>query len=149
MQWPTTYPQRLGRVFAEAYRVSRPNAILAVNVGSRRVAGVYYPLAFHLVPLLEEVGWKLIQDTVWHIPNALPQPGHYMDKLFDAKHEYVLVFAKGYRYDHARMESPQGGREALVKATLFFDGGEPVGRPRGGYFEGPGRSPQGSPQYPS
>ncbi len=52
VQWPTTYLQRLGRVFAEAYRVSRPNAILAVNVGSRRVAGVYYPLAFYLVPLL-------------------------------------------------------------------------------------------------
>lgn len=75
VQWPTTYLQRLGRVFAEAYRVSRPNAILAVNVGSRRVAGVYYPLAFHLVPLLEEVGWKpQLTKRMVEIPSQAESP---------------------------------------------------------------------------
>ncbi len=94
------YLERLARVFREVYRVSKENGILAVNIGTRRVGGVYYPIAFDLRNTLKEVGWNLIDDIIWYIPNNLPQPRHYINKLFDNKYEHVLIFAKSYRYDY-------------------------------------------------
>ncbi len=30
-------------------------------------------------------GWKLWDILIWYIPNALPQPNSYMERLFDNK----------------------------------------------------------------
>lgn len=93
-----TYIERLNTVWEECYRLATPNSILVVNVKSRRAAKRFYPLAFDIAGRMET--WELWDTLIWYIPNALPQPNHYMNRLFDDKFEYLLVFKKGHPDEH-------------------------------------------------
>ncbi|MGD1087569.1 MAG: site-specific DNA-methyltransferase [Verrucomicrobiota bacterium] len=88
-----TYLNRMSRVWSECYRVAKPGGVLVINVNSRRNKGVLYPIAFDIYRTIQS--WKLWDINIWYIPNALPQPNHYMERLFDNKFEYLLVFLKG------------------------------------------------------
>lgn len=92
------YITRLNMVWKECYRTSKENGILAINVNSRRHLKVLYPIAFDIHRAMER--WKLIDILIWYIPNALPQPNHYIEKLFDNKFEFVLIYGKNYDYQH-------------------------------------------------
>ena len=63
--------------------------------------GVPWRLAF----ALQEAGWYLRDDCIWHKPNA--QPESVKDRPTRA-HEYVFLFAKSekYRYDTAAVRGP-------------------------------------------
>lgn len=87
------YLERLNSVWGECFRVAKENAVLIVNINSRRHQKQFYPIAFDIAQAIE--GWKLWDTVIWYIPNALPQPNHYMERLFDNKFEYLLVFIKG------------------------------------------------------
>ena len=87
------YLQRLGQVWQECHRVAKDDAVMIVNVNSRRHKKQFYPLAFDIARFAG--GWRLWDVMLWYIPNALPQPNHYMERLFDNKFEYLLVFIKG------------------------------------------------------
>lgn len=87
------YLQRLNRVWTQCHNKATDNAVMVVNVNSRRSKGVFYPLAFDIARTNSE--WKLWDVVVWYIPNALPQPNAYMERLFDNKFEYLLIFIKG------------------------------------------------------
>lgn len=89
-----TYLSRLGNVWTECFRVARDGAVLVIDVANRRRNKTYYPLA-HDIPRAMPPGWTFWDDVVWFIPNALPQPNHYMHRLLDNKHEHLLVFIKG------------------------------------------------------
>lgn len=92
------YLERLSRVWSECFRVTSEDAVLIVNVNSRRVGGQFYPIAMDVVHRMTD--WKLIQHAIWYIPNALPQPAKYITRLFDHKFEDLLIFAKNWDYDH-------------------------------------------------
>lgn len=62
-------------------------------MNSRRHKKRFYPIAFDIARTIK--GWQLWDHLIWYIPNALPQPNHYMERLFDNKHESLLVFIKG------------------------------------------------------
>lgn len=100
-----TYLSRLTNVWNECYRVAKDDAVLVVNIGNRRHQKVFYPIAMDIRERIE--GWKLWDVLIWYIPNALPQPNHYKDRLFDNKHEYLLVFTKdgstNYQFDKPRV----------------------------------------------
>lgn len=87
------YLCRLDKVWAECYRVSRPGAVLVINVNSRRYQKRFYPIPFDIAHRME--GWTFWDHVIWYIPNALPQPNHYMERLLDNKYESCLVFVKG------------------------------------------------------
>ncbi len=65
---------------------------MAVNIGNRRHKKRYYPIGMDIAASMQ--GWSLWDTLIWYIPNALPQPNHYMERLFDNKFEYVLIFTK-------------------------------------------------------
>lgn len=91
-----TYPDylnRLNTVWQECYRAAKDNSVLIVNINSRRHQKRFYPIAFDIAHSIEN--WQLWDVILWYIPNALPQPNHYMERLFDNKFEYLLVFVKG------------------------------------------------------
>lgn len=88
-----SYLTRLNRVWSECFRVARDGAVFVLNINSRRHKKRFYPIAFDIYK--EMHGWKLWDVLVWYVPNALPQPNHYMERLFDDKFEYLLVFIKG------------------------------------------------------
>lgn len=79
------YIKRLGVVWAECYRVAKPDGVLVINIGSKRHLGTYHPIAMDIHANMSD--WKMIDKYAWIIPNALPQPNHYTDKLPDNKHE--------------------------------------------------------------
>lgn len=91
------YLDDLAKVFDECYRCAADNAVLVVNVNSRRHKKRFYPIAFDIAARLR--GWRLWDHVIWYIPNALPQPNHYMERLLDNKHESCLVFTKDGRDD--------------------------------------------------
>ena len=87
------YLEGLDRIWAECYRVACEGAVFILNVNSRRKNGKFYPIAFDIYSRMKL--WTLWDILIWYIPNALPQPNHYMERLFDNKFEYLLVFLKG------------------------------------------------------
>lgn len=92
------YLEDLNRVWAECYRCAVDNAVLVVNVNSRRHQKRFYPIAFDIVAKMH--GWRLWDHVIWYIPNALPQPNHYIERLLDNKHESCLVFTKDGASDY-------------------------------------------------
>jgi DNA modification methylase len=87
------YLDRLSAVWDQCFRAGRDGSILVVNVNSRRHKKQFYPLAFDIARTVR--GWSLWDHVIWYIPNALPQPNHYIERLLDNKFESCLVFVKG------------------------------------------------------
>jgi DNA modification methylase len=86
------YLADLNRVWDECYRCATSNAVLVVNVNSRRVKKLFYPIAFDIVARMK--GWHLWDQVIWYVPNALPQPNYYMERVLDNKFESCLVFTR-------------------------------------------------------
>lgn len=87
------YLAELNEVWDECFRVAEDGAALIINVNSRRVKGKFYPIAFDIVRMMQK--WTFWDHNIWYIPNALPQPNAYMERLLDNKFESLLVFIKG------------------------------------------------------
>lgn len=86
------YLDDLSRVWSECYRCAAQDAVLIVNVNSRRVKKRFYPIAFDIAACMK--GWRVWDHVIWYIPNALPQCNHYMERVLDNKYESCLVFTK-------------------------------------------------------
>ncbi|MBV8555499.1 MAG: site-specific DNA-methyltransferase [Planctomycetaceae bacterium] len=86
------YLGQLNLVWDECYRCARRDAVLVINVNSRRHEKTFYPIAFDIVAAMRR--WRLWDHVIWYIPNALPQPNHYRERLLDNKFESCLVFTK-------------------------------------------------------
>lgn len=92
------YLARLNRVWDACYRAAKSTAVMVINVGNRRHKKRFYPIAFHIAERMK--GWTLWDVLIWYVPNALPQPNHYIERLFDNKFEFLLVFTKDNRIDY-------------------------------------------------
>lgn len=92
------YIARMNSVWQECYRLGKKDSVLTINVGNRRHKKRFYPIAFDIAESME--GWVLWDIIIWYIPNALPQPNHYMERLFDNKFEFILVFTKDGNTDY-------------------------------------------------
>lgn len=121
------YIERLNNVWNECYRVTANNGILVINVRSKRHKGTYHPIAMDICNKMQK--WKLIEHIIWYIPNALPQPNHYLNKLFDEKYEDVLVFAKNYDYTHTfnKIHVPQIYRKIDPRKDKMNRHGKSIG----------------------
>jgi DNA modification methylase len=101
------YLERMQLVWNECFRVTKEEAVLVVNVANRRHNKVFYPIGMDIAQKMK--GWKLWDIVIWYIPNALPQPNHYIEKLFDNKYEFLLVFTKegSTNYEFHKPRVPQ------------------------------------------
>lgn len=106
------YIEEMNEVWRECYRVAKPGAILVINVNSRRHQKVFYPIAFDIVAKMSD--WKIHDVNIWYIPNALPQPNHYIERLLDNKFEYLLVFVKGGASDPYKFHKPRVPQKYLL-----------------------------------
>lgn len=105
------YLERLNAVWAECYRLGTPASVLAINVGNRRHKKRFYPIGMDIAERMK--GWTLHDILIWYIPNALPQPNHYIERLFDNKFEFVLLFTKDYAMDY-KFHKPRVPQKYLV-----------------------------------
>ena len=87
------YLDRMQTVWNECFRVARDGAVMVVNINSRRHQKKFYPIAFDIANNMQN--WNFWDHVIWYIPNALPQPNHYIERLLDNKYESCLVFIKG------------------------------------------------------
>ena len=92
------YLERLDGVWAECHRLGRPDSVLAINIGNRRHKKRFYPIGMDIAERME--GWVLWDIVIWYVPNALPQPYRYVERLLDNKFEFLLIFTKDGSTDY-------------------------------------------------
>lgn len=92
------YLERLNAVWQSCYRAAKPDSVMVINVANRRQKKVFYPIGMDIAQAMK--GWVLWDILIWYIPNALPQPNHYMERLLDSKYEFLLVFTKDGTTDY-------------------------------------------------
>jgi modification methylase len=119
----------LSRCFAECFRVLKPGGIACVNVATTIVDGRFYPLPFHLVPVLEKVGFQMKESIIWRrwrgwdkrggILIQNPYPGYFRPNRV---HEFVLIFEKpGPPIYKGRNEREREASRIAVDALLLHE----------------------------
>ena len=99
---PADHVANMVEVFREVRRVLREDGTLWLNYGDSYAAtgsglkpkdlcGIPWRVAF----ALQQDGWWLRQDIIWHKPN--PMPESCTDRCTKA-HEYIFLLAKSHRY---------------------------------------------------
>jgi site-specific DNA-methyltransferase (adenine-specific) len=113
--------------FSEVHRVHAPGTHCAVVIGTVLLNARHTPLAFHFVPLMEELGWEFHQDIVWHkvtggvrrAGSAIqhPHPGYYYPNIMT---EYILIFRRpGPRKIHEGRTRAEKEESRYPIDTLF------------------------------
>lgn len=124
---PDSFVASLVNVFAEVHRVLKSDGTLWLNLGDsyakqrmdekcntnvhgvasnlnikhKDLIGIPWRVAF----ALQQYGWYLRQDIIWHKPNTMPEP--VTDRCTKA-HEYIFLLSKSdrYFYDHEAIREP-------------------------------------------
>jgi len=135
------YIDNLREVFSEIRRVLRDDGTLWLNIGDTYTSGnrdrrapdrknasrtmAYRPptpkglkpkdligVPWRLALALQQDGWYLRSDIVWHKPNAQPES---MKDRPTRSHEYVFLFSKSerYYYDYESSREPSNGNHIL------------------------------------
>lgn len=102
-----TYLDRMNLVWQECYRLAVDDSVMIINVANRRHRKRFYPIGLDIAARMK--GWQLWDIVMWYIPNGLPQPNHYMERLFDNKYEFLFVFTKdgSTNYEFHKPRVPQ------------------------------------------
>lgn len=122
---PLKYVERMTEVFAEVRRVLRDDGTLWLNLGdtyansgvksynlkAKDLVGIPWRVAF----ALQDAGWYLRQDIIWHKP--CPMPNSVNDRCTTA-HEYVFMLAKSERYHYDAMAIAEDAVTAGQKRTI-------------------------------
>lgn len=117
-QTPEEYVAKMVEVFREVRRVLRDDGTLWINIGdswskNKQLMGLPWRLAF----ALQDDGWYLRQEIIWHKPN--PMPESVKDRCTKA-HEQIFLLSKSPRYyfdSEAIKEDAVGGQTG--KAASF------------------------------
>lgn len=92
------YLHDLAIVWSQCYKKARNGAVLVININSRRSKGRFYPIPFDIARYIND--WTFWDHNIWYIPNALPQPNAYIERILDNKFESLLIFTKGSFRDY-------------------------------------------------
>jgi DNA modification methylase len=107
------YLNTLKNVFTLIHEITEDGRMCCVNLSNiliqrenRNGESSRIPLAFHFVPLMEDIGWKFIEDIIWVKPEGAAknrnggffqhrQPVAYKPNIIN---EYIFVFQKPSKY---------------------------------------------------
>ena len=133
---PEQYVGRLVEILSESRRVLRDTGSLWLVLGDKYLDGRQLGMPWRVALALQEDGWVLRSDIIWHKPNAMPSP---VKTRPTTDHEYVffLTKSKDYFYDADAIREPhvtfseksrmRGGRNHFFRR----DGTPEVGKNRG------------------
>jgi site-specific DNA-methyltransferase (adenine-specific) len=133
---PAEYVQGLMRILAECRRVLKPTGTMWLNVGDKYGGGRLLGIPWRVAIAMQDAGWILRSDIIWHKTNAMPHPTRSRPTT---DHEYMFLFSKtgSYYYDADAIREPhvtfsdkskmKGGRNHFGKA-----GGTPEQGKNGG-----------------
>lgn len=99
------YIQKLVDIFRECKRALKPDGLLWLNLGDKFFQGALLGLPWRIAIALQQTGWILRCDIIWHKPNAMP---HSVKSRPTVDHEYVFMFSKSaeYYYDADAIREP-------------------------------------------
>lgn len=96
---PKEYVTKLADVFDECKRVLKDTGTLWLNLGDKYLDGNLLGMPWRVALELQDRGWILRNDIIWHKPNAMP---HSVKNRLTPDHEYIFFFTKkeaNYYYD--------------------------------------------------
>lgn len=96
---PNEYIENLVSIFAECRRVLKDTGSLWLNLGDKYHNGNLLGMPWRVAIALQDDGWILRNDIIWHKPNAMP---HSAKNRLTTDHEYIFFFtkkSKDYFYD--------------------------------------------------
>ena len=147
------YIENMVAVFTEVHRILKPQGTLWLNLGDsyngsggaggdynrggikegqpkykgrnepnlkrKDLMGVPWRVAF----ALQDAGWWLRQDIIWHKPNCMPEP---VKDRCTKNHEYIFLLTKQEKYffDHVAIKEPVL-EESLKRAQNSWDSDHP------------------------
>lgn len=102
---PQEYIDRLAAVFTQVHRVTKDSGSLWLVIGDKYTDGRLLGMPWRIAFALQDVGWILRSDIIWHKPNAMPSS---VKRRPTTDHEYVFFFSKGksYHYDADAIREP-------------------------------------------
>lgn len=121
---PQAYVDRLVEVFAAAKRSLKPTGSLWLVLGDKYQKGRLLGMPWRVALALQDDGWILRSDIIWHKPNAMPSS---VKSRPTTDHEYVffLTVSGDYYYDQDSIREPhvtfsensrmKGGRNHFFK----------------------------------
>jgi DNA modification methylase len=92
---PQEFVAELVKVFREVRRVLKDDGTLFLNLGDTIIAKQLQGIPWRVAFALQEDGWYLRQDIIWHKPN--PMPESVKDRCTKA-HEYIFLLSKSPKY---------------------------------------------------
>lgn len=102
---PADYIARLVALFREVRRVLRSHGSIWLVLGDKYVRGQLLGMPWRVALALQEDGWFLRSDVIWHKPNAMPSSTKSRPTT---DHEYVFLLTKSrdYFYDADAIREP-------------------------------------------
>lgn len=102
---PKEYIEQLLKVFDQCYRVLKKSGTFWLNLGDKYQEGRLLGMPWRVALALQERGWILRSDIIWHKPNAMP---HSVKNRPTTDHEYLFFFTKSneYYYDADSIREP-------------------------------------------
>ena len=81
------------------------NGVLWLNLGDTYRRGVLQGVPWRVAIALQDAGWLLRSDVIWHKPNAMPSAATRRPTV---DHEYLFLFSNGkeYHYDADAIREP-------------------------------------------
>lgn len=132
-QWDSygEYLSEMTLIFDKLYSKIKDGRMLVINISpviepriSRNHESKRYAIPFHIVNILENIGYKFLEDIIWEKPNASVKnrnggffrhrkPVAYKPNIV---HEYVLVFQKPSKHliDKVLKDNHEKVKESLV-----------------------------------
>lgn len=99
------YIEQLRRVFDSCRRLLKPQGSLWIVMGDKYVKRELMGVPWRLALTLQDDGWRLRSDCIWHKPNAMPSSTRTRPTT---DHEYIFLLTKSadYYYDADAIREP-------------------------------------------
>lgn len=92
---PAEYVQRLVEIFASIRPALSPRGTAWVVLGDKYLANQLLGMPWRFALAMQDAGWFLRSDVIWHKPNAMPSPVKNRPTI---DHEYVFLFSRSTDY---------------------------------------------------
>ena len=102
---PEQYVEAMVKVFEQARRVLKSTGSLWLVLGDKYVRGRLLGMPWRVALALQDAGWILRSDIIWHKPNAMPSS---VKTRPTTDHEYIFLLTKSndYYYDVDAIREP-------------------------------------------
>jgi site-specific DNA-methyltransferase (adenine-specific) len=123
-QEPSIYVSKLVSLCEELHRILKNDGTLWLNLGDTYREGQLLGIPWRVALALQDIGWMLRSEIIWHKPNAMPSS---VKTRPTTAHEHIFLFSKSkdYFYDADAIREPhvtfteaskmRGGRNHLGK----------------------------------